>query len=177
MQQLNHWGQTMASRSLADLTVSAQACAEMLLDDAAKQGVDLLIYCTYRPMDEQARLYRQGRPLALIKTTADRLSDELKRPDLAEVLMNVGPQHGPIVTNAAPGESLHNYRMAFDAVPLRHGKPVWDMSTKEDIALWAQYGVLVRGAGLDWAGDWRSFREYPHAQLPRVDWRDLIHAA
>lgn len=67
---------------------------------------------------------------------------------------------GRIVTNAKAGQSWHNYRCAVDVVPLRNGKPVWD--AKDPI--WQQVGALGKQAGLEWAGDWKRFREYPHFQ-------------
>ncbi len=67
---------------------------------------------------------------------------------------------GKIVTNARAGQSWHNWRCALDVVPLRHGKPVWD--AKDPI--WQTVGDLGKQAGLEWAGDWKRFKEYPHFQ-------------
>ena len=67
---------------------------------------------------------------------------------------------GKIVTNARAGQSWHNYRCAVDVVPIRNGKPVWD--TKDPV--WAQVGALGKAAGLEWAGDWKRFKELPHFQ-------------
>jgi len=66
------------------------------LADAQAAGIDLLVTCTLRTLDEQARLYAQGR------TTA-----------------------GRIVTNAMPGQSAHNFGLAVDVVPIVDGKPDW----------------------------------------------------
>lgn len=66
---------------------------------------------------------------------------------------------GKIVTNAKPGQSYHNFKCAVDVVPLVNGKPVWD-----DEELWKKIGALGKSFGLDWAGDWKSFKEYPHFQ-------------
>lgn len=67
---------------------------------------------------------------------------------------------GKIVTNAKAGQSFHNYRCAVDVVPLVNGKPVWD--TKFQI--WQTIGKLGKEAGLEWAGDWKTFKEMPHFQ-------------
>ena len=66
---------------------------------------------------------------------------------------------GKVVTNAKPGQSWHNWRCALDVVPLVNGKAVWD-----DNALWLQVGKLGKAAGLEWAGDWTTFKEFPHFQ-------------
>ena len=66
---------------------------------------------------------------------------------------------GKIVTNAKGGQSFHNYRCAIDVVPLINGKPSWD-----DNDLWKRIGQLGKAAGLEWAGDWKTFKEMPHFQ-------------
>jgi peptidoglycan L-alanyl-D-glutamate endopeptidase CwlK len=67
---------------------------------------------------------------------------------------------GKIVTNAKAGQSFHNYRCAVDVVPIVAGKPRWDV--KDEV--WQTIGRLGKEAGLEWAGDWVKFKEYPHFQ-------------
>jgi peptidoglycan L-alanyl-D-glutamate endopeptidase CwlK len=67
---------------------------------------------------------------------------------------------GKIVTNAKAGQSWHNYRCAVDVVPIVAGKPRWDV--KDEV--WQQVGALGKAAGLEWAGNWKRFKEYPHFQ-------------
>lgn len=74
---------------------------------------------------------------------------------------------GRVVTYAKPGSSAHNYGLAMDVVPIVGGKAVWNA---KDPA-WQVYGEEVKKAGLEWAGGWRQFREFPHAQVPA--WRTL----
>jgi peptidoglycan L-alanyl-D-glutamate endopeptidase CwlK len=131
---------------------------------SADKGIDLLIYCTLRSPEEQARLYRQSRSRAQI----NRKVDWHRRHGLdvlADILIKVGPQAGILgrhVTMAGPGESWHNYGRAFDAVPVIGGKAMWSTSHPH----WAEYGTIIRDLQLEWAGDWPRFREFPHAQLP-----------
>ena len=113
-------------------------------------------------LEEQARLYWQSRARQTIKKKIDTYHNR-SFGFLAEILEGVGAQSGPHVTNAGPGESFHNYALAFDAVPLLGGKCCWKYTDYRP--LWEGYGEAVRQAGLEWAGDWTSFREYPHAQL------------
>jgi len=86
----------MASRSLDDLNPIVREKAQLFVSTCALQGIDILIYCTYRSEEEQNVLYAQGR------TTP-----------------------GKIVTNARGGESFHNFHLAFDWVPVVGGKPQW----------------------------------------------------
>lgn len=150
--------------------------ATAVLSIAAEGGIDLLIYCTYRSDDDQARLYRRGRVFREIQAKADELCHRWHRPDLADVLMRVGPQDGSrIVTHAAPGQSAHGYRIAFDAVPIVDGKPVWGTDHPWEQDAWESYGFAVDAVGLDWSGRWvRRKREYAHAQLASFDWREWI---
>ena len=153
----------MASRNLDDLipevAEKARRVKEICME---KAGFELLIYCTLRPLEEQARLYRQSRSFGQIKAKMDNFRDR-GFSFLADIIDNVGPCSGAHVTNAGPGESWHNYGEAWDAVPLICGKAAWSyQDAKEE---WDAYGEAVREVGMSWAGDWTSFREFPHAQL------------
>lgn len=123
------------SRDPMDLHPSVQRRLRAMLEKCKAAGIDILITSTYRDHASQQALYDQGRT-----------------------------KPGKKVTNAKPGQSWHNWRCAFDVVPLRHGKPVWG-TTGEDLALWQQVGAIGKSVGLEWAGDWRTFKEYPHFQF------------
>lgn len=124
----------ITSRSLTDLHEIVRKKAQAHIAACAEEGIDLLVTCTYRDKEEQDRLYAIGR-------TAP----------------------GRKVTNAKGGQSFHNYRVAYDVVPVRHGKPVWG-TTGEDGKLWERVGELGEAQGLEWAGRWSKFKEYPHFQ-------------
>lgn len=104
--------------------------ARKFLAKAKAEGIDLLVTCTYRSPEDQANLYRQGRT----------------RP-------------GKVVTNARPWKSWHQYRVAFDVVPIKNGKPIWN-----DVALWNRIGALGESVGLTWGGRWTSIVDRPHFQ-------------
>ncbi len=67
---------------------------------------------------------------------------------------------GKIVTKARAGQSWHNYRCALDVVPLVNGKPDWNAKSE----IWQTVGRLGKQAGLEWAGDWKTFKETAHFQ-------------
>ena len=158
----------MASRRLEDLKATMHKRVEVFLLLCDEAGLPVLIYCTLRDAAEQARLYRQGRNIRTIRGKAVEL--RTYNAALADLLLDVGPQNGPKVTGAGPGQSLHQYGWAADGVPLRAGKPAWDAADP----LWQTYGACAERAGLEWAGNWTRFREYPHLQMPGKDWRKLI---
>jgi peptidoglycan L-alanyl-D-glutamate endopeptidase CwlK len=121
----------MASRKLEDLLPGARKRAELFLDACKKTGVEVLIYCTFRSNAEQNELYKIGRSLP-----------------------------GDIVTNAIGGRSFHNYRLAFDFVPMIGGKPQWNSKK-----LYALCGEQAESVGLEWAGRWSgSLKETAHCQ-------------
>jgi peptidoglycan L-alanyl-D-glutamate endopeptidase CwlK len=124
----------MTSRSLFDLHPDVRDMAAAHIAACKAQGIDLLVTSTYRSTAEQNALYAQGRT-----------------------------KPGKKVTNAKGGQSFHNHRLAYDVVPLRNGKPVWG-TTGEDGKLWQRVGELGEGAGLEWAGRWTKFKEFPHFQ-------------
>lgn len=132
----------MASRDLRDLAPDVERMARAMLEECAASGVDLLIYCTYRSASEQAALYASGRTVP-----------------------------GPVLTQARPGESMHNAMIdgrpaarAFDAVPLVAGRPSWGTDGQAG-RLWERVGAIGEACGLEWAGRWPKFREFPHFQF------------
>jgi peptidoglycan LD-endopeptidase CwlK len=66
---------------------------------------------------------------------------------------------GKKVTNAKAGESYHNYRCAADFAPIVNGKINWN-----DTALFTKCGKFAEQCGLEWAGNWKSFKELAHVQ-------------
>lgn len=66
---------------------------------------------------------------------------------------------GPKVTNARGGYSYHNYGLAFDAAPLVNGKIDW-----ENESLFERMGIIGQSVGLEWGGNWKSFKDTPHLQ-------------
>lgn len=79
---------------------------------------------------------------------------------------------GKIVTKAQPGDSAHNFGLSFDfAFANALGQPTWP----ED-APWADAAAIGKALGLEWGGDWKSFKDRPHLELPtwrvaRADWK------
>ena len=146
------------SRDLALLTPEVRIKATETQRLCADQGLTVQIYYTLRTCQEQAILYRQSRSYQEILRKQQSLTDK-GFGFLAHVLEQVGPQDGPHVTNAGPGESWHNYGEAFDAVPILNGVAMWD---REDFYI--LYGAAVSHVGMNWGGAWTGFVDRPHAQ-------------
>lgn len=118
------------SRNLDDLLPKVKTLAQAFIDECANQKIDVLITSTYRDIESQNALYDQGR------TTK-----------------------GKIVTNSKGGQSFHNWRCAFDFVPIVNGKAQWN-----DLTTFKRCGAIAKKIGLEWAGDWKTFPELAHCQ-------------
>ena len=119
------------SRNINDLHPKVAWLCLNLIEKCKEEGIDLLITSTFRDFEAQNALYAQGRTAA-----------------------------GKKVTNAKGGQSFHNYRVAFDFVPIVNGKAQWN-----DKALFNRIGIMGENLGLTWAGRWTKFPELAHFQL------------
>jgi len=120
----------IASRKISDLHPKVATLCNLFVEHCDEAGIDVLITSTYRDNESQNALYAQGR------TT-----------------------EGHKVTNAKGGESFHNYRLAFDFVPMLNGKCAWS-----DTALFKRCGKIAEECGLEWGGNWGKFKDMPHCQ-------------
>lgn len=119
----------------AGMNPQAKALAVELIKRAYHDGINIRITAGHRSNEEQQRLYNQGR------TTP-----------------------GNIVTNARPGQSIHNFGLAIDYVLVNDADTTvsWVVNDK-----WRRVGAIGKQLGFQWGGDWTSFRDYPHLDLQR----------
>jgi peptidoglycan L-alanyl-D-glutamate endopeptidase CwlK len=98
-------------------------------EELATNGLTLKIISGTRTYDEQAELFAQGRT-----------------------------KNGKIVIHAEPGESNHNFGLAWD-VGLFRGNDYLEESPFYD-----NVGTIGKQLGLEWGGDWIKFPDRPHFQ-------------
>lgn len=110
-----------------------------ILSALAELGVPMLVTDGVRTEAQQRALFAQGRT-----------------------------KPGRIVTNAdgVKVKSNHQaksdgYGHAVDCCFLVNGKPSWDAKLP-----WRLYGEAAKALGLKWGGDWKSFKDLPHVELP-----------
>lgn len=114
---------------------------KQLLKTAREQGLMVYIFEAERSMERQAALYAQGRD------GAGNIVDKKK-----------------VVTYAKPGSSFHNYKLAVDLVfDGDQSKPKIQWSWDGKLP-WSKLGALGESFGLEWAGHWKNFVEFPHFQ-------------
>ncbi len=63
--------------------------------------------------------------------------------------------------------SRHITGHAVDLVPLVDGKPRWDWPLYHRLAPFIRAASRAEHVPLEWGGDWKSFPDAPHWQLPR----------
>lgn len=118
------------SRKITDLHPCLQRGAKELIRRMAAYGYPMGISSTYRDNESQNALYAQGRT-----------------------------KPGSIVTNAKGGQSIHNYRLAFDIFLNIRGQE-YSNSAFFDLA-----GKIWTEMGGEWGGNWKSFVDRPHMQF------------
>lgn len=127
------------SRDVNDLEPVTRGLCLAFLDDVRDAGLKVRITDTLRTMERQRELWEQGR------TTP-----------------------GPVVTWARPGQSPHNYGMAFDIC--FEGKTQLECYPPADDPRWARVGAIGVALGLVWGGGWQKKRkDRPHFE--RADWK------
>jgi peptidoglycan LD-endopeptidase CwlK len=129
----------MPSRKLEDLHPDIKLKAELLVLEAKKNGINVLVYCTFRSLVEQDAEYAKGRT-----------------------------KPGKKVTYLRGGQSKHNFMIenkpaskAFDCVP-------WNPKTREcfwnDKTKFQLLGQIGEKIGLIWGGRWKM-RDFPHFEI------------
>ncbi len=125
------------SRDMNDLDMNARVVCAHHIASCRLVGIELLITSTYRDFDAQDALYAVGR--------------------------TVHPERHA-VTNARAGHSWHNFKCAWDVVPIIGGKAVWNGP------MWNEIIELGKKAGAEAGADWPTFKDMPHFQYrPTVE--------
>ncbi|TCN27756.1 M15 family metallopeptidase [Mesobacillus foraminis] len=113
--------------------------AELLIQQSAGKGIEIIITDGFRSHHEQDRLYEKGRST-----------------------------QGNIVTHAKGGESFHNFGLAIDFAIKANGQAIWDMGydgNGNGQSDWMEVVEIAKELGFEWGGDWKHFKDYPHLQM------------
>ena len=138
-------------RAIDSLDASFKKQVRGWVNEMVTSRIEPLIYCGRRTMEEQAALYAKGRTVS-----------------------------GKIVTKAKPGESYHNYGLAFDWVPLKQsGKnaDLWiaDWDNETAFRLGEHVGISFRLVGISWetghlqTSNFKSWRDIPRNPVEQVE--------
>ena len=138
-------------RAIDSLDPKFQKQVRGWVNEMVTSRIEPLIYCGHRTMEEQAALYAKGRSSG-----------------------------GKVVTKAKPGESYHNYGLAFDWVPLKQSAKnadLWfaDWDNETAFRLGEHVGISFRLAGISWetghlqSSDYKSWRDIPRNSVEQVE--------
>lgn len=120
------------------------------INTALPKGVRLRLTQTLRDSEYQKSLYAQGRT-----------------------------KPGKIVTYAAPGQSIHEYGLAFDIVLLydKDNNGTFETADWAENAYWKRVVDFFKSKGWSWGGDWtKDRRDSPHFEKTFGNtWRTLIN--
>lgn len=141
--------ETLKSRSrsnMGNVHPEVEKKVDKLLTEAYERGLFVQISSGYRTYEEQAALYGKGRPGYTYKGKAYGRS-------------------GAIVTYAEPGESNHHSGRAVDffLVTPDGRTALWTVDHN-----WRWVAERAKELGFSWGGDWSSFKDYAHLELPIV---------
>lgn len=127
----------MATRNITDCIPELQTAWENSITEYKSEHPDdpqPFLTCCFRDKAEQQVDYDQGRT-----------------------------KPGKIITNAKPGQSLHNdypsraIDVAFKDVS---GAVHWDL------VYYQKFAVIMNKNGVNWGGNWHGFKDYPHYEIP-----------
>lgn len=136
---------TRTEATIATLTPATQAIARTFLQaiiqsNRLPRGWQIKLISGLRTYEQQQALYDEGR------TTP-----------------------GPVVTDAPPGYSNHNFGIAFDLGIFNDAGQYIDdlvdsgvMTEKEVSFYYRQFPPIARPLGLIWGGDWVTIDDEPH---------------
>lgn len=119
-------------------------------DNALSGNAKVRITQGLRTFQQQEKLYAQGRTIP-----------------------------GKKVTNAKPGQSIHNYGFAVDICLIIDGKYAsWDTAKDWDgdrISDWNECVKIFSKYGWEWGGSWKTFKDLPHFQKTEYgNWKALL---
>lgn len=126
---------------LSTLSVEAQGVMRSFVlrakEIAGDYGVQFIVIGGTRGCAEQDALYAQGR----------------SKP-------------GAVVTNAKCGQSDHNYGIAIDGgIFDQEGRYLDSADAGLAARVYRAIGLVAPEYGVEWGGDWTSFKDYPHFAL------------
>lgn len=68
--------------------------------------------------------------------------------------------------------SRHLTGHAVDIAPLVNGKPSWDWAHYHPLAKLIKQAAQELNIPIEWGGDWKTFKDGPHWQLPHARYPD-----
>lgn len=87
----------------------------------------------------------------------------LRTPERQRELYKIGATK---TLNSRHIKAKNGYGHAVDIAPLVGGKVRWDWPLYHKLAKTVKIAAKAEGVKVEWGGDWKSFKDGPHWQLP-----------
>lgn len=143
-------GNNATDRKIATLHPSVQnQMKSFILEAYYRFGIDLRVTDGFRTVEQQDRLFAQGRTQTQI---------EAKKKQLGITRTIAANPGAGVVTKAIGGYSNHNFGLAIDVVPSENGRLNWNTQS------WPVIGLIGESRGLEWGHRWKSIDDKPHFQ-------------
>lgn len=141
---------------------------KQLIYNCKKEGITMVPYEGLRSPQMQARYWVQGRSLAEVQSTVDDLKQE-RAFFLVKCIEAADTKDGPIITNALPGCSWHQWGEAVDCYWLLNGSKIWDTITVNNAGIngYKLYADVALKLGLDAGYYWQGIVDAVHVQLKK----------
>lgn len=132
---------------IGELSPIVAAKAREWYDLCWAEGLRVYVVCGYRSKDQQAVEYGKGRKQAALNALG--YSHIKAQPNVTKV------------TNAKPGASMHQYRLALDYCLLdEKGKDIWTVNPD-----WKRAAAIAKKLGFFWGAEFQSIYDPPHLEM------------
>lgn len=127
------------------------------------KGLNFILTCTARTVDEQIALYAQGRKIVTEVNKLRQIAGlaPIKESQNNVVTWTLNSKH---IVNLDDGNPDNNKSRAFDIALVINKKPHWDMKAdvnEDQISDYMQAGAIGEACGLRWGGRFPK-PDYPH---------------
>lgn len=144
------------------------ALIEKLLHNCNKRGILMMPYEIIRTPATQAKYWKQGRTSAEVKLVVDQML-EVKASFLAQCLIDAEHLGGPVITNALPGFSWHQWGEAVDCYWLYDNRKIWELDFRDPNGNngYEVYAEEAADLSLEAGFFWKGFVDAPHVQYQK----------
>jgi peptidoglycan L-alanyl-D-glutamate endopeptidase CwlK len=141
-----------SEKNMGGVNPSLKDYALELIKRCYKEGIYVQLSSGYRSHEDQAKLFGQGR------------SNYIYKGKQYGRIKDANGKQLKVVTNAEPGQSIHNYGLAIDYFLVSDDgeDALWTVNDK-----WKRVAAIAKKMGFEWGGDWKTFVDYPHLQYTK----------
>ena len=131
---------------------TARMLFQRVLDELVSLGYTPVVVEVYRSPARQRMLYAQGR------TDAQLIAKGYTQSEITQYRNAGFTSDKRVVSHTL--HSMHSKGRAMDIAWLVDGRVSYSVPN----SWWDMYGAIARKHGLNWGGDWKTFKDRPHIE-------------